>query len=429
MASQAQGFDHEAIGRARRGSLGDAWPWAMTLVIVAVALPALHVGTRDLDSRLYAQIAARLSVEPVREWIAPTWPPGWYMQGLFREHPAGIFVAPALLARLGYPTEQAAYAVNALYQVLTLLLFQRLAASLVLPMEARALGFVLQLLPVAFTYRVRANHEGAVLLLLVAAVLATERSRPRVAVAWAGLLAASLCGLVLVKGVIGLVGLPVCALWLLARRRSGGSSRAAWGALAASLVAMVVTAWAYEALYVGATGQSFLSDYLGRQLGLARAPQSEVLFAQKAYNLIWYLGRVVWFPFPWSLVLLVALVGAWRAGRGPAPPGARETPSARVSAEVLSGLTFTVALTVLYVCLFSLSDRRADRYIFPVYYAVGACGALVALRRFAPLRRLAERLDRRPAVLQASLFLLLFALHVAGGVLRLPTVKVWPPDS
>ena len=85
--------------------------------------------------------------------------------------------------------------------------------------------------------------------------------------------------------------------------------------------------------------------------------------------------------------------------------------------------------TVLYLGFFSLSDRRADRYIFPVYSVVGACGAIVALRLFAPLRRLAERLDRRPAVVQASLFLLLFALHIAGGLLRLPTVKLWPPDS
>jgi len=399
----------------------EAWPWVIALSIVAVALPALDVGTRDPDSRLYAQIAARMSATPVSDWIAPTWPPGWYMQGLFREHPAGIFILPALFARLGYPAEQAAYAANAVYQVLALLLFQRLAVVLVPPLEGRALGWVLQLLPIAFTYRVRANHEPAVLLLLLVAVLSTERSRSRVA--WVGLMAASLCALVLVKGVIGLVGLPVCALWLLVRRGSAGSNRKAWFGLGASLVAVALAAWAHEALYLRATGQSFLADYLGRQLGLARAPQSEALLAQKAYNLVWYLGRVVWFPFPWSLVLLAAMLGSWRAGR------IRRSADEPVSADGRAGLVFTLALTVLYVGLFSLSDRRADRYIFPVYSAVGACGALVALRLFSPLRRLAERLDRRPAVVQASLFLLLFALHIAGGMLRLPTLKLWPPDS
>jgi 4-amino-4-deoxy-L-arabinose transferase-like glycosyltransferase len=407
--------------RWRRAFTFPAWPWVVALSIVALALPALDVGTRDPDSRLYAQIAARMSAAPTTEWIAPTWPPGWFMQGLFREHPAGIFFLPALLGSLGYPAEKAAYAANALYQVLTLVLFQRLATVLVPPLEGRALGWILQLLPIAFTYRVRANHEPAVLLLLLTALLSTERARSRVA--WGALMAASLCGLVLVKGVIGLVGLPVCALWLLARRGSPGSNRAAWLGLGASVLAIAFTVWSYEALYLQTTGQSFLADYLGRQLGLARAPQSEALLAQKAYNLVWYLGRVLWFPFPWSLVLLAAMVASWRSVRN------RSSPDGPLPADARAGLVFTLALTVMYLGLFSLSDRRADRYIFPVYSVVGACGAVVALRLFAPLGRLAERLDRRPAVVQASLFLLLFALHIAGGVLRLPTVKLWPPDS
>jgi hypothetical protein len=288
-------------------------------------------------------------------------------------------------------------------------------------MDGRALGWILQLLPIAFTYRVRANHEPAVLLLLLAAVLSTERSRSRLV--FVGPLAASLCGLVLVKGVIGLVGLPVCALWLFARRAAPGSNRTAWLGLAGSMVAVALSVLAYEALYLRATGQSFLADYLGRQLGLARAPQSEALLAQKAYNFVWYLGRVVWFPFPWSLALLAAIVGSWRAARS------RPRADDAVAPDGRAGLVFTLTLTVLYVGLFSLSDRRADRYIFPVYFAVGACGALVALRRSALFRRLAEKLDRRPAIAQASLFLVLFAVHVVGGLLRLPTVKLWPPDS
>jgi 4-amino-4-deoxy-L-arabinose transferase-like glycosyltransferase len=406
---------------ASRASVFLAWPWVVALSIVALAIPAFDVGTRDPDSRLYAQIAARMSATPATEWIAPTWPPGWYMQGLFREHPAGIFFLPALLGGVGYPAEKAAYAANALYQVLTLVLFQRLAVVLVPPLEGRALGWILQLLPIAFTYRVRANHEPVVLLLLVAAVLSAERARSRVA--WVAAMAASLCGIVLVKGVIGLVGLPVCALWLLARRGSSGSNRAAWLGLGASAFVIALTVWWYEALYMRVTGQSFLADYLGRQLGLARAPQSEALLAQKAYNLVWYLGRVLWFPFPWSLVLLAAMVGAWRSGRK------RSSADGPLSPDARAGLVFTLALTTLYLGLFSLSDRRADRYIFPVYSVVGACGAVVALRLFSPLRRLAERLDRRPVVVQASLFILLFALHIAGGLLRLPTVKLWPPDS
>ena len=396
-----------ALGPGERGTFA----WAAALVAVAVALPLLHYRTRDPDSVLYAEMAARMSAQPIARWVAPEWPPRWYMQGLYREHPAGIFAPPALLARLGYPPEQAAYAVNAAYQVLTLVLVQRLAAAVAAPVEARALAWLLQLLPIAFTYRVRANQEQAVVLFMVAALLGTELSRARRR--WALLTASGLVGLVLVKGVLGLLGPVVCALWLLTRRPAAVPLRAGWTSLAGAVAAVTLAVVAYEATYRLAVGEPFLGPYLGRQLGLAAVPRSEAVLAQKAHNLVWYLGRVLWFPFPWSLALLAAVLS--RSGRTEARA---------------SGLGFVLALTGLYVGLFSLSDRRADRYIFPVYYAVGAAGTVAALRAWPRFRGVAERLDRWRAVGPAALFLLLFALHVAGGrLLRLPTIKLWPPDS
>ena len=102
-------------------SRSSAWVLVLAAGLVRRLAP-FDYGTRDADSRLYAEMAARMSVAPAAEWIAPDFPPGWYMTGLYREHPVGLFVPAALLARLGYPAEQAAYAVNAVYQVLTIVL-------------------------------------------------------------------------------------------------------------------------------------------------------------------------------------------------------------------------------------------------------------------------------------------------------------------
>ena len=82
--------------------------WAAVLVLAWAALAVTSYQARDPDSRLYAEIAALTSDEPVKRWIAPTFPPGSYMSGLFREHPAGLHVVPALLARLGYPVSRRA---------------------------------------------------------------------------------------------------------------------------------------------------------------------------------------------------------------------------------------------------------------------------------------------------------------------------------
>ncbi len=403
----------------------EAVAWALALAAGWSALVALDYGARDADSRLYAEIAARMSVAPASEWIAPDFPPGWYMRDLYREHPVGIFVPAALLARTGYPAAQAAYAVNAVYQVLTIVLVQRLALALVPSVEARALGWLIQLLPIAFAFRIRANQEQAVVLFLLLALLGTERARRRPR--WAVLIVVGLVGLLLVKGLLAVFGPVLCGLWLLVRRWASGpapADRAAWWGIALGVAAMAGTTLAYEHLYRAATGESFLSVYLGRQLGAAAVAQSQAGLAQKAYNVVWYLGRVIWFPFPWSLTLLAAGWYGLRARGAAATAPAAPSPPA---GDARTGALFAAAVAVLYVGLFSLSDRRADRYIFPVYYAVGAAGAVAALRVWPRLRRLAEKLDR-PWV-PAAVWSVTFLLHLFAGRLGVPTIKFWAPDS
>jgi len=398
--------------------------WLAALAAAWLALGSLDYGSRDPDSRLYAEIAARMAEAPAAGWIAPDFPPGWFMTGRFREHPVGVFVPAALLAKLGYPAEQAAYAMNALYQAGTLVLLPALAAALVPSLEARSLGWLLQLLPIAFTYRVRANHEQALLLCLVVALLGTERSRRRPA--FALLTAAGLVGLLLVKGVFAVFGPALCALWLLARRREPtpphGRQRTAWIGLALAVVAAAAMALLYERLYRGATGEPFWSFYVSRQLGQATVPQAHDAVVQKASNAAFYLGRILWFAFPWSLAM-VAAAWPWLAAlrSPPARPGETAVNTAR------AGALFVAGTVLLYVAVFSLFDRRADRYVFPAYYAVGAAGAVAALLRSSRLGRLAARLDR-PWV-PAAVWWLAFVVHLVAGALGVPTVKIEPSRS
>ena len=389
--------------------------WGAVLVAGASILALLGYEARDSDSRLYAQIAARMAVQPVASWIAPTFPSGWYLTGLFREHPVGIHILPALLARLGYPALQAALLVNALYQVLSLVLLQRLAATVAGELEGRALGWMVQLLPIAFTYRIRANHEQAVLLALLFALYGIEKAQRRWT--WSLAVVAGLVALLLVKGVLVLMGFAACGLWLLVRPGRDPRARIwpAAGALLFAALAVGATAWVYELAYRHATGEAFWSVYLTRQLSVAAADQSAAGMAQKAYNLVWYLGRVLWFPLPWSLILAAAVLSA-----------RRKNPS--VSA-LRSGALYVVLLTAFYLVAFSLSDRRADRYIFPVYYAVGAAGAIAAMCAWPRLHALVVRLDREHAWVPAVVWLVAFGLHILGGGLGLPTVKIWAPDS
>lgn len=399
---------------------GEALAWSLAIVFAGWLLAELRYRARDPDSALYARIAADLSRRPPEHWIAPSWPRAG---GPFREHPVGLFVPPALLGKLGYPPAQAAYAVNALYQVLSLLLMRRLAAVFSEPAEARALVWILQLLPVAFAYRIRANHEPAILLVLVAALYATERARR--SASWAALAAAALVGMMLVKGLVAVAGLLACVLWLLIRRQAGGedasaTNRAAWLGLAGAVAAMALVAGVYEAAYRRVTGESFLSFYLQQWFALGGGQALVPIALEKLYNLVWYLGRLFWFSFPWGVALLALAGSASRAGLASFP--ARDAASGTAAQGLLCGL----GVAALYVALFSAGDHRAERYIFPAYYLVGACGAIAAMRRYPQWRRLVERLDGLPLV-AVWVWIGGFALHLVAGRLGLPRVKLWMP--
>jgi hypothetical protein len=166
----------------------------------------------------------------------------------------------------------------------------------------------------------------------------------------------------------------------------------------------------YEILYWQTTQESFLAEYAARQLGVGVSPGSEWSFIHKLQNLGFYTGRLVWFAFPASLAAIAVFLRGSRADSG--------------SSGMRQGFIFSVGVSVLYVLLFSLSDRRADRYIFPAYYLVGACGTIIAITRWPSIRRLTERLDNYHHFGPALLWLLLFCVNVASGPAGVPHVEL-----
>src|SRR5689334_23056039 len=173
--------DVRSLPIALRGRAMEWAAWIAALACVSLLLVASRFESRDPDSALHASIVRQSFERPVAEWIAPSWGGNWTRTDLYREHPAGIVLLPSALARMGYPASQSAYLVNAVFQILTVLLLTSFCRLLMPPDEARTLGWLLLFLPIAFTYRVRANHEQAVLLLTIAALYIAERARTNVA--------------------------------------------------------------------------------------------------------------------------------------------------------------------------------------------------------------------------------------------------------
>jgi hypothetical protein len=377
----------------------------------------LNYRSRDPDSRLYTEIAGRLAERPLTRWIAPEWPVGSYVQGLFLDHPAGLFLPAAALVRLGYPADQASYAVGLAFGAATFALLPSVAAAFA-PEEARTLGWLLQLLPIFFVFRVRANHEPPLLLFLLVALLGAERVT-RYRRGGLPLLTVALAGVMLVKGFLVLPAAACCGLWILVRSRAEDPRlRPRWWITGPAVAAgLGATALGYEWAYRQATGRSFLAGYAQRSLSIGASEGHAWSAWTVPYNAIFYTGRILWFAFPWSLVFVAAVAWAARRFRSREPSGGLSS----------LGLVFVLAVATVYVGLFSLSGRRAERYIYPVYLLVGAAGAVAALRRWPVLARLAQRARGLEPLAPVVLWLTLVALHVAGGYLDLPRIKLWNP--
>jgi 4-amino-4-deoxy-L-arabinose transferase-like glycosyltransferase len=402
---------------------GECAAWLVALAAAAILLALAQYESRDPDSALYAAISADLAGRPAAQWIAPEWNGYWSLHGLYREHPAGVFVPPAVVARLGYPPRQAAYLVNAIYQVLTLLLMLALAREFLPRHDSRLIVTLLLLLPIAFAYRIRANQEQPLLMFLLAALYGIERSRA--SLRWAVLATAGLAGLFLVKGVFVVVAVVAAAVWLVVRQW-GWPDRPIrlkpWLSLAIGVACLSAFYIAYDAAYTRVTGEQFFWWYFSRQFGVAKAFSAAHPVAGALYSLAWYGGRIAWFAAPWTIIGVIGLwrsVGRLRRGHGERAP-------ARARDARLRGAVFCAAVAGVYLTAFVVFQRRADRYIFPVYYVLAAWCAGYGLRLYPSVRRIAWKATRALYPYeQAAVWLASVLLALIWASLDLSSLRIW----
>jgi len=389
--------------------------WLLALTLAAILLALTSFTTRDADSRVYITIASKLASEPLSRWIAPQWWGAWGMQGLFREHPIGTFILPALLGRAGYPPGQASFVITLAAQVASLLMLVALASRLVPPPAARSLAWTLQLLPIAFVFRIRANQEYLLLAGVLLAVVGIDRARR--SPAWLAVALAGFVYALLVKGVFAFLAPVCCALWLLATPSTpGGHRNSAWAGIALMVAFTPFIAWEYERLYLSATGQSFLAYYLGPRIALdGSAAGSALPFPlDKLWNAVWYLGRVAWYAAPWSPLLAAGWWIRRHEGRGTKDEGRETRDEGRGTRDEGRGgdarwILYCTLATLSTVFLVALRDTKADRYVFPAYFFAAAAGTILALARWKGAERWALTLDRSwpwgPVALWGVLFL------------------------
>jgi hypothetical protein len=276
--------------------------------------------------------------------------------------------------------------------------------------EARSLAWILQLLPVSFAYRIRGNQEHPLLMCFLAVIYGTARARANPA--WVLLTVGAFCFLVLVKGAFAMFALVSAALWLLVMPApNGASDRWAWAGLGAAAGAAVLMMVGYEAIYVRTTGESFLDFYRSTRLGASIRLTDPSVVPHALVNVGWYLLRLAWFAAPWSLIAC-AVVWVWsRAATQGRTSQLFEIGSARA-------VVWALLTTAVFIAVLSPALVRAERFIFPAYFIIGAVGAVAAIRRSDGFRRFVESAARH-SWLPAALWLVTFLLSLGSRTLRL----------
>ncbi len=385
----------------------DVAVWAVAFVVVSVLLVVTGFASDDPDSALYAELATRLAELPVREWIAPQWWGQWNSEGWFREHPAGVFLLPTAMGALGIPAIQASYIVGIAAGLLSVLLAGHLVRRVTTPADGRAVLVLLQLMPVAFLFRIRANHEYPMLVCLLLGLVAIDEVRR--SWAWAWVVAASVTMAVLVKGVFVVMVLIAAGWWAIinpTRQRGSIARPIAAGVL--TLVVVAVMAYLYDGIYLSATGERFWLAYWQRQLGpLEIATPTDGAGASVLLNhAIFYALRLAWHPAPWSAAVALA---AWHY-RGSARTWWQGSPE-----PTRRALVFVALFTLTSVAILLPSSRFAERYAFSATYALATAGIVIAYRDWTWLRRCLHWCDARVVALPAVLWLALMIARLTIG--------------
>ena len=124
----------------------------------------------------------------------------------------------------------------------------------------------------------------------------------------------------------------------------------------------------------------------------------------------WYLVRLAWFAAPWSLVAFV-VAWVWLRFRivGTTPPP--------FDGRTERGLIWALVLTAVFISVLSPALVRAERFIFPTYFVIGAVGVVAAIRTVGSVRSLAVSADRY-AALPIAVWMATFLLSLGSKVLR-----------
>jgi 4-amino-4-deoxy-L-arabinose transferase-like glycosyltransferase len=310
---------------------------------------------------------------------------------------------PGLLVRLGVKGPSAALCANFLYILLSLFFVHKLAGFWGNTSAGGGAVYGVALTPIFFQYLIRANQEHPLNLAVLAGLYGLSRSHE--SRRYQCLFAAALIFAVLIKGANAvMLSLLAVLFWLMVRRTAKTLRLIVLAHLLAFGIIVLFEVW-----YRAVTQETFWLHYFSiqgaRSLGFSFRPLDTL------YNFCWYVARVLWFSTPWVLFLFYGL---------------SKSKKREISFFQDRFLRFVVVGSLAILFLFSLSGRKADRYIFPAYMLLAVAGILVFLKANPKALDFLERHERRLPLALCVLLVVSSFLRILFHAHFYRFIRFWP---
>jgi hypothetical protein len=350
--------------------------WTLTFLIVSVLVCLSRFESKSNDSKYYSTLVTRYHSQPWKEILTAKWGQnywGFAPDTYMRDQLPGQIVMGSALAKSGVPSQHALHILEMGFLLGAFFLCWK-SASHLNKNENDFLLPALIFLPLTISYTVRANHEAGLFFFSALSLLAGIKTSKSI---WWPLLGVLSClALMWIKGPFVIFGFLLFSWGFFVSEER----KYFWWFFTMFISAILIAAsgWIYETVFRSWTGAPFFSVFWNIQIEQrALNKATHPFFIQKIFNFHYYFINYLAYALPWTAVAIAAL---FKADKAPLKLFVRS----RLS------LCFLGA-SVIYIGVFSMSERTAGRYTFAGYYFFAAWMILFCFAQFDVLKRFASK--------------------------------------
>lgn len=289
-----------------------------------------------------------------------------------------------IISKLGVPAEHALHILEMAFQIFSVFLLVKIAEVFIASDKSSSIYYGVLLTPMAFSYNLRGNHEMGVMffcLLSLYAGLKLSKS-----IFWSLVSIFACVMLLMIKGPFFIFGLILFFVgFYFSEERAGG--KRIFFSLLLSALAVFLTGYLFEYLYVKITGISFFSEFYKIQIQQRAMTNVHKHFflIQKFLNFYYYFVNYFSYSLPWCLWAFIELIKNRK----------NTAMKFKLNQFLRSRLSLGLLTSAFAFCfVFSLSDRTASRYIFPAYYLFSAWSVLLVLQISESFQELHKKILR-----------------------------------